>query len=277
MNQPAISFVMAACRRPRFAMMALESLKRQTLRDWELIVSPDDGDDYSRLARSDSRVRVVQSGAVRTGPAHARNRALAIASGMLVAVLDDDDCLEPAFVAQAVSHFKSGKAKFATAPTQYFLGPSGSVVRHIGQLAAMGIDRFGRQFGTMHVIGRREIYPQWKPGFAEDVMHTCKCIDLAGGEIAVLPDTNYRLRLHPDSLCAVAHCEDVSRSYKALLARLPYAMSGTGATQTRTLLWRRIEMNEAFSRHGGGLRYQPFVKLQAQAVPPGFAPDPGFS
>ena len=266
MNQPAISFLMAAFKRQGFAMVALESLKRQTTQDWELIVSPDDGGDYRDLAHSDSRVKLVQSGAVQTGPAHARNRALTIASGMLVAVLDDDDCLEPAFVAQAVSYFKSGKAKFATAPTKYFLDPTGSIVRHIGQFSAMDIDRFGLQFGTMHAIGRREIYPQWKPGFAEDVMHTCKCTDLAGGEIAVLPDASYMLRLHPDSLCAVADCEDVSKSYKDLLTRLPYEFSGAGAMQTRMLLLRRIEMNEAFSSQGGDLRYHRFVKARGPAV-----------
>ncbi|MEO6973002.1 MAG: glycosyltransferase [Rhodoferax sp.] len=266
MNKPAISFVMAACKRPGFAMVALESLRRQTTQDWELIVSPDDGEDYRDLARSDSRVKVVQSGAVHTGPAHARNRALAVASGILVGVLDDDDYLEPAFVAQAIFYFKSGKAKFATAPTQYFLDATGSAVRHIGQFPAMDIDRFGLQFGTMHVIGRREIYPQWKTGFAEDVMHTCKCIDLAGGEIAIFPDASYMLRLHPDSMCAIARCEDVSKSYKDLLTRLPYEFSGAGAMQARMLLLRRIEMNEAFSSQGGDLRYHRFVKARSQAA-----------
>lgn len=271
MNQPAISFVMAACRRPRFSMMALESLKRQTLQDWELIVSPDDGNDYSDMARSDSRVRVVASDAVQTGPAHARNRALAIASGMLVAVLDDDDCLEPPFVAQAVSHFKSGTAKFTTAPTRYFTGSTDSVVRRIGQFAAMDIDRFGCQFGTMHVIGRRGIYPQWKPGFAEDVMHTCKCIDLAGGEIAVLSDANYLLRLHPSSICAQADGQHISQSYRYLAANLPYAMSGAGATQTRRLLQRRIQMNEAFYHQVGELQYHEFVEARGRTGPATFS------
>ena len=284
MNKPAISFLMAACKRPRLAMVALRSLKRQTVQEWELIVSPDDGGDYSLLERSDSRVTVVRSGAVQTGPAHARNRAGAIASGTLVGVLDDDDYLEPAFVAQAVAYFKSDGAKFATAPTQYFLHPLGTVVRHIGKFATMDIDRFGLQFGTMHAIGRREIYPQWKPGFAEDVLHTCKCIDLAGGEIAVLPDASYMLRLHPDSLCAVAHCDDISKSYRDLLARLPYEMSDSGAIQTRTLLRRRIEMNEAFSSHGSDLRYHQFVKTRGHmarahrvAQTCGVASDPEFS
>ena len=48
-------------------MAALESLKRQTMQDWELIVSPDDGDDYGELSRSDPRVKVIQSRAVQTG------------------------------------------------------------------------------------------------------------------------------------------------------------------------------------------------------------------
>jgi len=253
---------MAAFKRPQLAMAALESLQRQTMPDWELVVSPDDGGDYRDLAQADARVRVVRSSAVGSGPAHARNRALAIACGALIAVLDDDDRVDPAFAAQAVCYFKFGPAKFATAPTKYVQSPTGSVVRHIGQFAAMGIDRFGFEFGTMHAIGHREIYPQWKPGFAEDVMHTAKCIDLAGGEIAVLQGASYMLRLHSSSICAVARGEDVSRSYKDLLAQLPYEMSGAGALQTRALLRRRIEMNEAFSRHGGELQYHPFVKTR---------------
>ena len=265
MNKPAISFLMAACKRPQFAMIALESLKRQTMQGWELIVSPDDGGNYSHLAHLDSRVKVVKSDAVQTGPAHARNRALTIASGALVAVLDDDDYVEPAFVAQAVSYFKSHETNFATAPTQYFRDQTGCVVRHIGQFPAMDIDRFGLQFGTMHAIGRREIYPQWKPGFAEDVMHTSKCIDMAGGKIAVLPDASYMLRLHPDSMCAVADGQYISKSYKDLATRLPYEMSDAGAMQTRTLLLRRIKMNEAFFRHGGGFGYHRFVKAHGQA------------
>lgn len=251
---------MAAYQRPRFAAMALESLKRQSVRDWELIVSPDDGEDYSGLAQSDPRVKVVRSGEVRTGPAHARNRALAMASGLLVAVLDDDDYLEPTFAAQAVCHFKFTHAKFATAPTKYIQDPTGSVVRHIGQFAAMGIDRFGCQFGTMHAVGRREAYPPWKPGFAEDVMHTCKCIDLAGGEIAVLPDASYLLRLHQNSLCAQANGQAISRTYWDLAANLPYQMTEVGAVRTRQLLLRRIRMNDWFTDRGGARGYHQFVQ-----------------
>ena len=253
---------MAAYKRPQFATAALESLKRQTLQDWELIVSPDDGQDYGPLERSDHRVKVVRSSAVRTGPAHARNRAVMIASGALVAVLDDDDYLEPAFVAQAVEHFKSHKVDFATAPTSYFHDQTGCIVRRIGQHPAMGIGRFGLEFGTMHAMGRREIYPRWMPGFAEDVMHTCKCIDLAGGEIAVLPHASYMLRLHPDSMCAVADGPYISKSYRDLAASLPYEMSDAGAMQTRLLLARRIAMNEAFAHHGSGLGYHQFVKAR---------------
>lgn len=251
---------MAAFKRPRLAMAALQSLQRQTMPDWELIVSPDDGSDYRELAQADARVRVVRSSAVGTGPARARNRALALACGALVAVLDDDDCLEPAFAAQAVHHFKSGGAKFATASTKYVQGVTGSLVRHIGQFATMDIDRFGRQFGTMHAIGRRETYPRWTPGFAEDVMHTCRCIDLDGGKVAVLQNACYLLRLHPDSLCAQADGRFISQSYAALAIKLPYQMTDAGAKQTQQLLHRRIRMNDAFTDRGGGAGYHEFVQ-----------------
>lgn len=260
MNEPAISFLMAAFQRPRLAMAALESLQHQTLPDWELVVSPDDGGDYRELAEADARVRIVRTGAVRTGPAHSRNRALAVASGALIAVLDDDDCLENGYAAQAVRYFQSHTTDFATAPTRYFRDRPSSVVRRIGLFPMMDIARFGLEFGTMHAIGRREVFPPWKPGFAEDVMHTAKCIDLAGGEIAVLPDANYLLRLHEDSLCAQADGQAISRAYRDLAANLPYRMTEAGAARTRQLLLRRIRMNDAFTDRGGSRDYHQFVQ-----------------
>ncbi|WHZ11714.1 MAG: hypothetical protein OJF60_002153 [Burkholderiaceae bacterium] len=269
MNKPEISFLMAAFERPGLAVVALESLQRQTMTDWELVVSPDDGRDYRELAQADARVRIVRTGAVGTGPAHARNRALAVASGALIAVLDDDDCLESGYAAQAARYFQSHEADFAITPTRYFRDSPSCVLRQIGQFPTMDIARFGLEFGTMHAIGRREVFPRWKPGFAEDVMHTAKCIDLAGGEIAVLPDASYLLRLHPDSLCAQADGQAISRAYGDLAANLPYRMTETGAARTRQLLLRRIRMNDAFTASGGSRGYHQFVQEVQRGSTPG--------
>jgi succinoglycan biosynthesis protein ExoO len=78
---------------------ALASIARQTLPDWELIVVDDASSDDSvavveRAACADHRVRLVQLRHA-SGPAAARNRALALASGAWCAVCDSDDEMAP--------------------------------------------------------------------------------------------------------------------------------------------------------------------------------------
>lgn len=77
---------------------AIGSIRAQSLRDWELICVDDGSTDESRrileeFARGDSRLRVVSR--KNTGPAGARNEALALARAPLVAIMDADDISLP--------------------------------------------------------------------------------------------------------------------------------------------------------------------------------------
>jgi succinoglycan biosynthesis protein ExoO len=78
---------------------AIGSVQSQSLRDIEIIVSDDASSDDSvaiaeRSMRDDPRIRLVKSGS-RSGPGAARNRALALARGEWVAVMDSDDLIHP--------------------------------------------------------------------------------------------------------------------------------------------------------------------------------------
>src|SRR4051812_48935126 len=88
-----ISVIMAAYKEAALLERGLASLLAQTDPHWEVVISPDDGADYTRLEQRDPRIRVVRTRASDTGPGAARNRALAVASGDYIAVLDDDDTL----------------------------------------------------------------------------------------------------------------------------------------------------------------------------------------
>lgn len=85
----------------QFFEEAIESVRRQTLADWELILV-DDGsaapacDVASRAARADARIRVVPSpGRGTSGSSAARNSGIAASRGDVVAFLDADDRYEP--------------------------------------------------------------------------------------------------------------------------------------------------------------------------------------
>mgnify|MGYP002403247837 CR=1 FL=1 len=111
---PLISVVMANYRAGRKIVRALESVLHQTVSDLEVIVSDDaSGDDTLDFVRGfiarDPRVRLVTADG-NGGPARARNRALDIARGQWIAVVDSDDIIHPERFERllaAASHFRA--------------------------------------------------------------------------------------------------------------------------------------------------------------------------
>jgi len=102
---PAVSIVLATYNQADWLGHAIESVRQQTLADWELLIVDDGSTDGTRDVvarwRDDSRVRYVpQTHAERSV---ARNRGIAAASAPLVAFLDADDCWRPAKLARQVA------------------------------------------------------------------------------------------------------------------------------------------------------------------------------
>ena len=97
-DSPRISIIMAAYNSAPHIAPALDSLRRQTFQDWELIVADDGSDDETCAivqahAARDARIRCFHLN-VNGGPAVARNAALAEARGEWVTILDSDDRYE---------------------------------------------------------------------------------------------------------------------------------------------------------------------------------------
>ncbi len=115
---PLFSVVMPAYNAEAYLRDAVESVRAQTLSDWELIVTDDGSSDgtgalLEALAREDSRIRVLRRN-VNGGPAKARNDAIAVSRGRFVAFLDSDDVWYP-------TKFERQKAMFdAEAPALVF-------------------------------------------------------------------------------------------------------------------------------------------------------------
>lgn len=95
----SISVIIPAYGAERFIRRAVRSVLGQTCPPSEIVIASDDGTDYTALLRrrglSDPRIRCVSTGAVRTGPANARNTGLDAARGRIIATLDADDVLAP--------------------------------------------------------------------------------------------------------------------------------------------------------------------------------------
>jgi len=96
---PTISVIVANYRCAQHLPAALKSILSQTVRDLEVIVSDDASPDDSvavvqEFVRRDPRVRLVTA-EQNSGPGAARNKALDLARGEWVAIVDSDDIIHP--------------------------------------------------------------------------------------------------------------------------------------------------------------------------------------
>ena len=99
-SRPLISVIMPAYNAERFIEAAINSVRAQTVTDWELIVLDDCSGDGTRsvaerLAAEDSRIRLVCRAQNSGGAAVVRNQGLDLCSGDYVAFLDSDDIWLP--------------------------------------------------------------------------------------------------------------------------------------------------------------------------------------
>lgn len=137
MSDPLVSVVLPFRNARAHLAAALDSIRRQTFPDWELILFDDGSTDDSlaiaeAYARFDSRVRVVRSAPV--GLLSALERGCAEARGEFIARMDADDLSGP-------SRFEQQLARMNSEPE---LGICGGLVRVIGDRIDIGRRRYER-------------------------------------------------------------------------------------------------------------------------------------
>ena len=269
-SNPVISFLTPTYFNPQLLRRAVDSLLKQNCPDWEMVISPDDGGDYSVLLEVDARVRLANAdAAVGTGPGSARNRALSCATGEFVTCLDDDDTVPANFVAACLESLKKFPALLI--PSLYVtsgLQPFRAVATEISQL---DINEFAELYATLHVVAPRKSVKPWTNYFAEDVLHTCVAIENNGGKMAVVPDTRYLITLRDGSQCATR--PDIVAAYQQLIDGIENTLvlselSVAARTNIRNLFSKRIAMHQRFElRPDFKVGYQDFVQhhLSGQA------------
>ncbi|PWN56302.1 glycosyltransferase family 2 protein [Abyssibacter profundi] len=173
---PTVSVIMAARNADQTVAEALESVRSQTLADWELIVVDDHSTDGTarvvrHAAESDPRIQLLNM-AVQSGPGAARNVALAAAQGRWVAVLDADDRYHPERLERMVSAAEALDADAYAdnlyldgGPHQEMAGPLAFDADMLERLGKLDLDRFLESdrprngvssFGYIKPIMRRE-------------------------------------------------------------------------------------------------------------------------
>lgn len=102
---PRVSIVMPTYNRRDTIVRAIESVRRQSFQDWELLVVDDGSTDGTKdvVAGLDPRLRLIVQ--ENKGVAGARNTALAASKGELISFLDSDDAWTPHHLALTTAFF----------------------------------------------------------------------------------------------------------------------------------------------------------------------------
>ncbi len=121
----AISVVMPAYNVAAYIGAAIDSVKAQTVTDWELLIVDDGSTDTTyetvrRVAAGDPRVRLLEK--PNGGISSARNMALAASSGDFIAILDSDDIWEPTYLAEQLAVFAQHPEVDVVTGNGWFLG-----------------------------------------------------------------------------------------------------------------------------------------------------------
>ncbi len=122
--KPDISVVVPAYNAERFLTRAVDSIRRQTMKNIEILLVDDGSTDGTAalcrsLAAEDSRIRVLtrQNG----GAAAARNTGIRAASGQYVCFVDADDYIEPDFCENLLDAARRTAAAGDHAPDRFLV------------------------------------------------------------------------------------------------------------------------------------------------------------
>ncbi|MET1026504.1 MAG: glycosyltransferase family 2 protein, partial [Dongiaceae bacterium] len=215
-DQPDVSVIIAAYRAQDFVRTAIESATAQDA-SLEILVAPDEPDDYRFLLARDPRIRVLEPVAAPTGPAAARNRALRVARGHFIALLDADDYWSPSYLSTLLPLAARHGAAFGRTMIADWDGTELRSVPAHDDRDVVDFATFATAYGSLHGIARREATRSWQDLLAEDVLYDLESLALAGGRAPYAAGAVYTLRVRLQSF---SHSEDFIRDIDAGYARL---------------------------------------------------------
>ena len=120
-NKPLVSIIMPAYNAEKTIVESIESVLRQTYRNWELIVVNDGSKDSTSevvLAINDERVRLIEQ--ENGGVANARNNGINNSTGEYIAFLDSDDLWVEEKLERQLGTIEGGEHKMCFAKTWCF-------------------------------------------------------------------------------------------------------------------------------------------------------------
>lgn len=240
----------------RWLKEAIDSLLKQTLRDFELIAVDDGSTDSTQQILStygDERIVVVRN-AEKLGLTRSLNRGLALARGKYVARLDADDVAEPDRLERQVAFFDNHASCDILGTEGHVINDRGAVVRRF-RASFNGLSEYTylMYYGTpvIHssLMARRDVFESLS-GYDErfpirqDLVLYLKHAS-RGGRIHLLHEPLIRLRQHGASVSAT----DAEARQMNVFARAVCHLEASGAGYDWDALWAKVATSPVVQRY----------------------------
>lgn len=224
MTLPTISVIMAAHNTGRYVDKAVQSVLGQSLSNLELIIVDDAStDDTARrllaLQAGDQRLLLIREG-TNGGVSAARNRALSVARGKWIAIVDSDDWIEPERLLRLVRAAESLDVDWiadnqylyrdtARYPSAYLMSGEPREARVVSAAYIVEHDPPGMMgYGLLKPVIRRDFIVQARLSYRSKLQRYedfLLFVELAAraARFAILSEAQYCYRLRSDSLTRI--------------------------------------------------------------------------
>jgi glycosyltransferase involved in cell wall biosynthesis len=116
-SKPIVSVIMPVKDAGEFVVESIESIRKQTLTDWEMIIVDDGSRDVTtkilkKYAKKDKRIQVIRH-EIPQGIAKSLNECLKLAKGKYIARMDGDDVSYPTRLAEQIEYLEKNRSVVA--------------------------------------------------------------------------------------------------------------------------------------------------------------------
>lgn len=234
-DTPTVSVILIFFNEERFIEEAVNSVRAQSLTDWELLLCDDGSSDQSTAmakafaAKDPGRIRYLEhDGHANKGMSQTRNLGIRNARGEFISFIDGDDVWLPTKLSEQVALLADHpEAGFLCAPAQWWYGWTGNrqdVLKDFIQPVNVPQDAvvqppdiiisfLNNEFTSLcDTLIRREVIEkiggyesQFKGLYEDQAFHTKLCLSTPAYQCA---HPWYRYRQHPESCCIQAQSDN---------------------------------------------------------------------
>lgn len=224
----------------------------------EIVISEDDGFEYKDILPKDNRIVYAEKG-LKSNPGPARDRALKMAFGSYICLMDADDDISDDYIKKIYKNLIKHKA-FAL-KTVY--KKDGEIVREL-ESKSLDFEQLSKFYGSVHTVAPKHWTKKYLNVVDQDVLATLNVLLKNNGKLPVI-DAEYTVRLHKDSYCATRGSEfaEMYKNCSANAFNIAKELENPElGLKVKKFYEDRLEMREMFDKevkNNPNINYHEFV------------------